>query len=127
MIRKEHIIKKEELFSWLTRKDIIKVQIKTVEQRQLKNEKVCKIQAFYAIKNIYDLHNIMGLVKNCVESKIITNIEDQKKLVSILDYYKSVHTSFIKASQLRILYDFQTKYNIKFSIPKYFLTIINSL
>lgn len=121
MILITHIIKKDQIFEWLNRKDIIKLDIKTVEQQKLRDNSVLKVNAYYRLKNKCSLPNIIGQIKINL-NKFKPNSEEYFKLKRIIDFTHS--TNSIKKSQILILNEIELKHKLNFSIPMYFFEII---
>jgi len=128
MIRVRHLIGKQDLLSWIDREDIVKVLIVSKANRELKNEDVCEIYAFYKLTSEGD-NQINTILGSCAKAIILNDIEKflsdkDHSFVNGIQGGKGV--GWISKSKMERLIAIESKYEINLSISKEIKEIVNT-
>jgi len=127
MIRVRHLIGKQDLLSWIDREDIVKVQLVSKNNRELKNNEICEIYVFYKIENsIIGINTILGAcqatINDDTKDKFLTD-SDHAFLNGI---QSSKAVGFLSKSKVEKLLNIEKKYKINLSISKEIKDIVKN-
>jgi hypothetical protein len=131
MIRIGHIIKKDEIFTWVNNPEICRIELSRRKNEKLKDDSVCKIYAFHRVSISKDsnlIHGILGSCKKAIEDND-AGIFSEKLSDSDHAYLNGVQNqikfSWLSKSMINKLVEIRDRNpHINLSIPKKIITLV---
>jgi hypothetical protein len=130
MIRIKHLIKKEELGTWVDNPEIVKLEISHNECRRLKDKAKFSVLVYYRTRtdNQGDnpINSILGACNKVLEDDKVKPFltKEEVSLLNALQNQKSF--GYLKASMIVDLTTLELKYGISFGISKKIRTIVKN-
>jgi hypothetical protein len=131
MIRIEHMIKKNEIFSWVNNPEICRVEITGRNNKGLKDDSVCKIYAFHRVSIAKDSNLIYGILGSCKKAIADNDAEIFPEKLSDSDHaylngiQNQIQYSWLSKSMINKLLEIQSRNpQINLSISKKIVNLV---
>jgi hypothetical protein len=131
MIRIGHIIKKDEIFTWVNNRDICRIELTRRKNEKLKDDSVCKIYAFHRVSISKDSNLIHGILGGCKKAIVENDAEIFPEKLSGSDHaylngiQNQIKYGWLSRSMIKELLEIQSRNpQINLSIPKKIITLV---
>lgn len=115
MIRKTYLVKRSEIFDWLEKPKVVKIDIVRSDNKTLRDGNICRIHVYYKI--IWgDLYSLFGM---CYTEHKKHKIPYLSGVVGMKRY------GYITSTMIKKLKIISEKQKINLGIPLYFLDYID--